>query len=53
MYSNKDRVSNNDSDLGEQIKALQRALAVERGENHRFREEIRTLIRQQLVNADD
>jgi hypothetical protein len=48
--SSNDIVSNNDflgcSDLSKQIKALQRALAIERGENHRFREEIRKLLRQ-------
>jgi hypothetical protein len=47
--SGNDIVSNNDfregNDLAKQIKALQRALAMERGENHRFREEIRKLLR--------
>jgi hypothetical protein len=35
-------------DLSEQIKALQKAIANERGENHRFREEIRSLFRHRL-----
>jgi hypothetical protein len=33
-------------DLAEQIKSLQRAFALERGENHKFREEVRALLRQ-------
>jgi hypothetical protein len=33
-------------DLAEQIKSLQRAFALERGENYRFREEVRALLRQ-------
>lgn len=33
-------------DLAEQIKSLQRAFAQERGENHRFREEVREILRQ-------
>ena len=33
-------------DLAEQIKSLQRAFAHERGENHKFREEVRALLRQ-------
>jgi hypothetical protein len=49
IMSGNDIVSNNDfregNDLAKQIKALQRALAMERGENHRFREEIRKLLR--------
>jgi hypothetical protein len=32
-------------ELEKQIKALQRAFALERGENHRFREEMRALLR--------
>lgn len=48
MYSN-ETISNNDfreiRNLSQQIKALQRAWAIERGENHRFREEVRALLR--------
>jgi hypothetical protein len=33
------------SEIKEQINALQRAFALERGENHKFREEIRALFR--------
>ena len=33
-------------DLAEQIKSLQRAFALERGENYRFRKEVRTLLLQ-------
>jgi hypothetical protein len=35
-------------ELEKQIKALQRAIALERGENYKFREEIRALLRSRL-----
>jgi hypothetical protein len=49
IMSSNNNVSNNDfregNDLAKQINALQRAVAIERGENHRFREEIMKLLR--------
>jgi hypothetical protein len=36
----------NHYDIAEQIKSLQRAFAQERGENHRFREEVRGILQQ-------
>ena len=48
MHSN-DPVSNNNFhgyiDLSKQIEAVQRSIAVERGENHKFRKEVRAILR--------
>jgi hypothetical protein len=37
-----------DNELTEQIKSLQKALAHERGENYRFRQEVLALLRQRF-----
>jgi hypothetical protein len=45
VRKNRKDIDNNDYNLSDQIKALQHALALERGENQKFRDEVRALLR--------